>query len=90
MELAQYAFTKRIIIEGMFYPIAFTFRMLTGAYEKEYNIRSNNPLSDFNMHNNGIPGNTTFRFRDENSLPDWLVKDKDVQMKLSQAIVSTW
>ena len=89
MELAQYAFTKRIIIEGMSYPVAFTFRMLTGAYETEYNIRSSNPLSDFNMHNNGIPGNTTFWFKDENEIPAWLKKDKSAQLKLSHAILST-
>ena len=86
MENGSYAFTKRIIIEGMMFPVSFIFRMLNGD-KKQYKIRTSNPVCDFNI--SAINKNSIFQYEDENTIPQWLRNDKNTETKLSEAIANT-
>ena len=81
-------FSKRIMIDGLIYPILFTFRMMHRGNRIEYKVRTSNPDSDFNMYNSQT-GASQFIFSDEKELPEWIHHDKNAQMKISAAIAST-
>ncbi len=90
MDNGAYSFTKRVSIEGLAYPISFTFRMLSGAHKSAYKVRTANPVSDFNLIHNKVHDITTFQYENENIIPKWLTNDKYAEAKLSEAIAGTW
>ena len=82
-------FRKKIIIDGLHYPVFFTFRVLHTNHRTEYKVRTYNPDSDFNMHNTNMGEAKLFKFSDETEIPEWIHSDKNAQEKLSTAIVDT-
>jgi len=90
MESGRYSFTKRILIEGMAYPVNFIFHMLNGANGTEYKVRTSNPSGEFNMYITRANNVTIYKFEDPADVPEWLRGDKDAQHKLSDAILSVY
>lgn len=92
MERVNDLFITRIAIEGIINPVCFTFRMMYGEYGVEYKIRTAAPPCDFNMSRSETSTSniTTYKLTDNKEVPVWLNKDKNLQAKLSEAIVNSF